>query len=117
LRGAWKESDLSWRASTGVGLRYGLHTILLSAEEKRQRNIAADRLALRVKGMEATRTAALGKAGLQVGDVLLAVDGKTEAMTESRFLASVRLRHPPGDQVKFTVLRGKEHLDLTIPMW
>jgi predicted metalloprotease with PDZ domain len=117
LSGSWKESDLSWRASTWPGLRYWLHTVPLSAAEKKRADIAANRLALVVKGMEAKRTAGPRKAGLRVGDVIIAVDGKTGAMTESQFLAYVRLSHPPGEQVKLTVLRGKERLDLTIPMW
>lgn len=117
LSGSWKESDLSWRASTWPGLRYGLQTVPLSAAEKKQANLAADRLALVVKYMAAERTAGPRKAGLRVGDVIVAVDGKTEALTESRFLAYVRLKHPPGDEVKLTVLRRKERLDLTLPMW
>jgi hypothetical protein len=117
LSGPWKESDLSWRASTRPGLRYGLHTAPLSAAERKQADLAADRLALVVKHMEAERTAGPRKAGLRVGDVIIAVDGKTGAMTESQFLTYVRLSHPPGEQVKLTVLRGKERLDLTIPMW
>jgi hypothetical protein len=117
LSGSWKESDLSWRASTWPGLRYWLHTVALSAAEKKQADLAADRLALVVKDMQAERTAGPRKAGLRVGDVIIAVDGKTAAMTESQFLVYVRLRHPPGDQVKLTVLRGKERRDLTIPMW
>jgi hypothetical protein len=117
LSGPWKESDLSWRASTWPGLRYWLRTVPLSAAEKKQANLAADRLALVVKDMKAERTAGPREAGLRVGDVIVAVDGKTGAMTEGQFLAYVRLRHPPGDRVKLTVLRGKEPLDLTIPMW
>jgi hypothetical protein len=117
LSGSWKESDLSWRASTGVGLRYGLHTVPLSAAEKKRADLSADSLALVVKDMEAQRTAGPREAGLRVGDVIIVVDGKTGAMTESQFLAYVRLSHPPGDQVKLTVLRGKERQDLTIPMW
>jgi predicted metalloprotease with PDZ domain len=117
LSGPWKESDLSWRASTWPGLRYWLYTVPLSAAGKKQAGLAADRLALVVKAMQAERTAGPRKAGLRVGDVIIAVDGKTGAMTESQFLAYVRLSHPPGDRVRLTVLRGKECLDLTIPMW
>jgi S1-C subfamily serine protease len=117
LNGSWKESDLSWRASTRPGLRYWLRTVPLSADEKKKADLRAEGLALVVKDMEADRTAGLSKAGLRVGDVIIAVDGKAEAMTESQFLAYVRLSHSPDDQVKLTVLRGKERLDLTIPMW
>jgi hypothetical protein len=117
LSGSWKESDLSWRASTWPGLRYWLHSVPLSAAEKKQADLAADRLALVVKDMVAERTAGPRKAGLRVGDVIIAVDGKTKAMTESQFLAYVRLNHGPDDRVQLTVLRGKERLDLMIPMW
>jgi hypothetical protein len=51
LSGSWKESDLSWRASTGPRLRYGLLTVPLSATEKKQRDVAANHMALLVKGM------------------------------------------------------------------
>jgi hypothetical protein len=117
LSGSWKESDLSWRASTWSGLRYGLQTDPLSTAKKKQANLAEDRLALVIKYMHAERTAGPRKAGLRVGDVIVAVDGKTSALTESQFLASLRLKHLPGDRVKLTVLRGQERLDLTIPMW
>jgi hypothetical protein len=117
LRGSWKESDLSWRASTRPGLRYWLRTVPLSAVEKKQANLTSDRLALVVKELEAERTAGPRKADLRVGDVIVGVDGKTGAMSESQFLAYVRLSHPPGDHVKLTVLRGQERRDLTIPMW
>jgi membrane-associated protease RseP (regulator of RpoE activity) len=117
LSGTWKESDLSWRASTGPGLRYGLSTVPLSDAEKKQAKLADDRLALMVKHMVAERTAGLRKAGLRVGDVIIAVDGKSHAMTESQFLAYVRLNHGPDDQVKLTVLRGKERVELAVPMW
>src|SRR5262245_59954790 len=99
LNGSWKESDLSWRASTRPGLRYWLRTVPLSADDKKKADLAADRLALEVKDMEGERTAGLSKARLRVRDVIVSVDGKTEAMTESQFLAYLRLKHPPGDQV------------------
>jgi S1-C subfamily serine protease len=98
-------------------LRYWLYIVPLSTEEKKKVDLAADCLALVVKGMEAERTAPLRKAGLRVGDVIIAVDGKTKAMTESQFLVYVRLNHGPEDQVKLTVLRGRERVELAVPMW
>src|SRR5262249_12184718 len=117
LSGAWKESDLSWRASSWPGLRYWLRTTPLSAEEKRKASRATDRLALAVKDMVAERTEGPRKAGLCVGDIIIAIDGKTAAMTESQFLAYVRLNHGPDDKVKLTILRGKERVELAVPMW
>jgi hypothetical protein len=117
LRGPWREADLSWRRSTGLGLRYGLLVDPLSAAEKRRRDVPADGLALRVKAMAEPRAAPLVQAGLRVGDVIVAVDGKGGAMTESRFLAYVRLHHPRGDRVRLTVLRDNERRVVTVPMW
>jgi hypothetical protein len=47
----------------------------------------------------------------------VAVDGKTEAMTESEFLTYLRLEHGPKDSVKLTVRRGDARRELEIPMW
>ena len=51
LSGDWKRSDIAWRASSWLGLRKGLKTEPLSSEEKTAKGIAADRLALSVKGI------------------------------------------------------------------
>src|SRR5262249_9662069 len=60
---------------------------------------------------------ALMKAGLKNGDLIVAVDGKDKEMTESQFLAHLRLQHGPGDSVKFTVLRGSGRQEVTAPLW
>jgi len=52
-----------------------------------------------------------------MNDVIVAVDAKTAAMTESDFLVYLRLTHGPKDSVKFTVLRGDQRRDLTVPLW
>jgi S1-C subfamily serine protease len=64
-----------------------------------------------------TRAAKVQQAGLRMNDVIVAVDGKTGAMTESDFLVYLRLTHGPKDSVKFAVLRGNERRDVTIPLW
>lgn len=70
-----------------------------------------------IKGLFGPRASALQKAGLKAGDVIVAIDGKTTEMTESQFLAYLRLTHGPDDSVKLTVLRGKNRQELTVPMW
>jgi len=42
---------------------------------------------------------------LKKGDVIVAMDGKTDSLTESQFLVKLRLEHGPGDSVKFTSAR------------
>ncbi len=89
----------------------------LSAADKKNRGIEPDELALAVKGLFGKGAPKLQAAGLRNGDVIVAVDGKSEGMTESAFLANLRLAHGPKDSVKFTVLRGEKTEELTIQMW
>jgi hypothetical protein len=117
LSGRWKESDLAWRTSSWYGLRQGLQTGPLSADEKRKRGLAADALALTVKGLYGRGKVHLEKASLRKGDVIVAIDGRSAARTESQFLSDLRLRHGPKDVVKLTVLRGDRRQELTVPMW
>ena len=117
LSGSWKESDLAWRSSSGPGLRWGFWAVPLNADEKRKHDIPADSLALQVKNLYAPRADKLKQAGISTGDVIVAVDGKTEAMTESEFLAYLRLTHPPDDRVRFTILRQGKRQELEVPMW
>jgi len=53
------------------------------------------------------------KAGLKQGDVLLAADGHD--ISERRVLYDVLLKHRPGDQINFTVLRNNQVYSLAIP--
>lgn len=113
----WKKYDIGWRASSWYGLRQGLRTEPLSDEEKANRGISKDGMALVVKTLYGKSATALPEAGVKKDDVIVAVDGKTEAISESDFLVYLRLTHGPKDAVKFTILRdGKRH-DLAVPMW
>lgn len=52
------------------------------------------------------------EAGLQKGDVILAVDGRR--ITPERSLADLIARYRPGDEVTLTVRRGNETLELQV---
>jgi len=117
LKGNWKEGDIAWRASSWYGLRQGLKVDPLSLAERKKHGLNADVLALAVKGLFGKGAPLLQKAGLRNNDVIVAVDGKTAPMTESQFLAYLRLQHGPADSVRLTVLRGGKQQELTIPMW
>jgi hypothetical protein len=117
LRGDWKKSDIGWRASSWYGLRYGLKTEPLTDAEKSSRGLSASSLALAIKNVLGKNAAKLQAAGLKNGDVIVSVDGQTKAMTESEFLVQLRLNHGPKDVVRFTILRGNDRTDLTVPMW
>jgi len=120
VAGDWKKSDIAWRASTGYGLRYRVKTDPLPPAEKASRGLGADQLALIVRNIftpQGQPQHPVLKAGLRQNDVIVAVDGKSDVMNESDFLVGLRLNHGPKDSVKFTILRGSERQDLTIPMW
>ena len=117
LSGDWKKSDIAWRASSWYGLRQGVKFEALSEGDKKQRGIDADRLALVVKGLYGNGGPKVQAAGLQMNDLIVAVDGQTEAMTESEFLTYLRLEHGPKDSVKLTIRRGDARRELEIPMW
>jgi S1-C subfamily serine protease len=117
LTGNWKESDIAWRASSWYGLRQGLKTEPLSDADKEKRGIPANQLALAVRGLFGKGAPKLQQAGLKTGDVIVAMDGKSAPMNESQFLIDLRLRHGPDESVRFTVLRGDQRLELTVPLW
>lgn len=117
LSGDWKVTDLSWRPSSGPGLRWGVWSTMLPVAEKAKRGIAAGEMALEVKNLFLPRAAPVQQAGLRMGDVILAVDGQGGFANEGHFLAYLRLNHPPGDRVKLSILRGTQRMELSVPMW
>ena len=89
----------------------------LSAEERTKAGIGEDAMALVVKHVgEYGAHAVAKKAGFQKGDVVVAVDGRKDALTESGLLAWLAEKTKPGDRVPVTVLRGGKRIDLTLPM-
>lgn len=117
LSGDWKRSDIGWRASTWYGLRQGVKFDPLPAAEKKSRGIDADKMALAIKGLFGRGGPKLKQAGLAVGDIILAVDGNSQPLSESAFLIDLRLTHGPRDTVKFTILRGADRKELVVPIW
>lgn len=117
LSGDWKRSDIAWRASTWYGLRQGVKCEPLSAASKEKRGIGADKLALLVKGLFGKGGPKVQQAGLKANDVIVAMDGNTQARNESEFLIDLRLKHGPGDKVKLSVLRGSQRHELSVPLW
>lgn len=117
----WRRGgDISWRATTW-GLRRmgtgGLVLVDLTDEQRNQAGIALDALALRVKHVgQFGDHAAARRAGFQRDDILVAVDGQRNRMSESDFLALVLRKWAPGDRVAVTVLRGGRPLAMHLPM-
>jgi serine protease Do len=117
LRSGWKKSDIAWRASSWYGLRHGLRVEPLTDEAKTGRGLSVGNLAMEVKNLFGKNAEPLQQAGVKSGDIIVAVDGRTQNLSESDFLVNLRLNHGPKDSVKFTILRGSERKELTLPMW
>jgi hypothetical protein len=107
LSGPWRESDISWRASMWeMPPSPGLWLEDVPAAEKDRLGIAADRMALRVRGLFKPP---VQRSGLKTGDVLTAFDGKDAAIGPTGFHAILALEHyRPGAVLKLEVLRDGE---------
>jgi hypothetical protein len=117
LDGPWKKSDLAWRVSSWYALRQGLKTEPLAAARRAELGLPPHGMALEVKGLFGKGEPKLKAAGLKVGDVIVAMDGRSPEMSESDFLVALRVQHGPHDAVRLTILREGHRRELTIPMW
>jgi hypothetical protein len=116
----WRgHSDISFRPTTWDLRRMATGGIVfedLGADERQRLELDDNRLALIIKHVgEYGEHAAGKKAGFQRGDILIAVEGRTQHQTESQLIASL-LEKRPGDKVRMKVLRGEKELELMLPM-
>ncbi len=121
LPSEWRrKSDISKRVGTWPMRAWatgGLSLDDLSASERERRGISPNGLALFVKGMGQYGQHAAGKnAGFQKDDVILQIAELSQRMTEGELIGHLLQKHPAGERVKATVLRGKERLELSLPM-
>ena len=56
------------------------------------------------------------KAGFQKGDILVSVDGISKRISESELIGRLLDKHQPGEKVPVTVLRGKDRVELSLPI-
>jgi S1-C subfamily serine protease len=89
----------------------------LAAAERQQRKLDPSKLALFVKSVgQYNQHAAAKKAGFQKEDIIIALDGKTDRLTEGQLMGQLLQTKMPGENVSATVLRGTATLELTLPM-
>lgn len=121
LSEGWRHKDnLSWRVSSW-GLRRmttgGLVLAALSDEDRKERGIPSDSMALLVTHVgQYNAHAAAKRAGFRKGDVILAFDGQSDLMRETDLLAYGVSACRPGERVTVKVLRRGRTLELTLPM-
>ncbi len=117
-----------WRHLTDISKRVGTWQMRgmatgglvledLAAPEREQRKLDPSKLALFVKFVgQYNQHAAAKKAGFQKEDIIIALDGKTERLTEGQLMGQLLQTKMPGEKISVTVLRGTTTLELALPM-
>ncbi len=119
LTPGWRaKSDLSWRP-TSWNLRRialgGMRLETLPEAEKRSRGLPEGSMALFAKHVgQFGEHAVAKKAGFVNGDVIVAVDGRTDLPTETSLFAYA-LDRPKGTVLKFTVMRQDRRMEMSFP--
>ncbi len=121
-RGWRATGDLSWRASTQHVLRIDMLGLMKMApmpiQDRLRLGLKKDEMAfpvsippdwLRTGNMAARRL-------LRHGDVIVGVDGRTDAMTESQLLVYLAREKRPGQSVEITVLRNSQRRNVQLTL-
>lgn len=113
----WRRTDISWRPSQGgIPPIIGIWEEPLTDEQKRQRGIAGDKMALRVSFLFPGAKWAPARGDLKRNDIIVGVNGKTlPAMNARQFHTYFRLNFNVGDTATLNVLRGDRRLDIPVP--
>jgi serine protease Do len=113
----WRRTDISWRASqAGIPPTVGIWAEPLTKDQKEQRGLRADRLALRVSFLFPGEQWAKTRGELKLDDVIVGIDGRSlPAMTTRQFHSHFRLAFDVGDTATLNVLRGSERLEVRVP--
>jgi hypothetical protein len=119
LASGWRTQDnISWRASSWALRRMTTGGLLLeetAPSARRAASLADDALALTVRHVGEYGAHALAKqAGFKKGDILVSVDGRTDAMRETDLFAFLVQNKRIGDEYPVTVLRDGQRLDLKL---
>ncbi|MCA9131916.1 MAG: PDZ domain-containing protein [Planctomycetales bacterium] len=120
LPAGWRTNgDISWRVSSWSLRRMvtgGLRLRSLSEQEAAEIEVPLG-VGLRVEHVgQYNAHAAAKRAGFQRNDLLLAVDGKVDRMSESQLLTYLVNAKRPGEQVAVELLRDGQRLTLQLPM-
>ena len=113
LSGNWRHTvDPSWRESLHVaGPNCGLWGKRLSKQEKQKNGIPPGQLGLKVTFIWGAHTR---RAGLRVGDIIVALDGVRRDMTIQQLHAYPMLKKDYGDTMPILVQRGKQRRSFTL---
>ena len=119
-KGWARNDDISWRA-TSWGLRRmttgGMLLEPLPAADRAKAGVKDGAMALRAKHVGQYGEHAVAKnAGFKKDDVVVAVAGRTDVMTETAWMTWLVNATKPGDKVPVRLLREGKTVELTLPM-
>lgn len=121
LPAGWRRrDDLSWRASSWGLRRFGLGGLYLrplTAEERAERGVKDEPMALRVHhvGAFAPHDGAK-RAGFLKDDIIVEFAGRRDLLRETDLLAYTLNQVPPGSAIPVKVVRGGKQLELQLPV-
>ena len=119
-KGWRRRDDISWRSSSWLLRRMATGGLLLeelSPDERKKAGLAETGMALRVRHVgQFGPHAAAKQAGFRPDDIVVSFDGKTDLLRETDLLAYALNAHPPGRRVPVLVQRGREQIELSLPM-
>jgi serine protease Do len=115
LADGWRKTDISWRKSMwGLEPPAAVNGRDCGEETRKRLGLSEKALAFRQGDF---LTPAAKVAGIQAGDVIVGVDGKSPEMTMAQFHAYIRITYKAGDKVTYNILRDGKRVDvpLTLP--
>jgi len=117
-KGWRKADDISWRSSSWGLRRMGTAGMKLDSLEERPAGVPAEGMALKVAhiGMYGGPHGAAKAAGIQIGDTLIAFDGRTDLLRETDVFAYALREKKVGESVAVKVVRNGKTLEMKIPM-
>jgi hypothetical protein len=111
LARGWKKNDISWRGSLwSLPPKFPVWMPPIDEAQRKSLKVPDDETPLLVKWINTGEPAgrAARDAGLQEGDVVVAVDGKPMRFEDTpHFVMHVKLNYKPGDELPLTVV-GKD---------
>jgi hypothetical protein len=115
-----RRGDLSWRATTWDLRRMALGGMELEpvpAEQRAKLGVSEDRMALRVKhvGLYGEHAVAM-RAGVKVGDVVVAFDGRDDLASETETIAHAVQAKRRGEKVAVRLLRDGRSVSVDITL-
>jgi S1-C subfamily serine protease len=113
----WRRTDISWRASQGdMPPTVGIWAEPLTEDQKRERGLPADKMALRVSFLFPGEKWVKTRGDLKMNDVIVGIDDRSPpAMTTRQFHTHFRLTFDVGDTATLNVLRGSERVEVHVP--